>query len=135
VTHPLHKGLLGLALAGVLLAPAASAAAQDTTMPLNTSNDSGASGQAMIHAMGGSTMIMITVNGLEPNSRHAAHIHNGSCTAGILLPLEVVVADANGVGTSNTTLPQAADATWWIQVHRAEAPPGPGIVCGAVQGS
>jgi Cu/Zn superoxide dismutase len=129
----LTRGLLGLVLTAAVVSPSGAQAMQgDVTATLNASNDSGVNGEAVIHPMGDTTMIMITVQGLEPNSRHAAHIHNGACSAGILMPLEVVVADANGTGTSTSTVSAAPDASWWIQVHRAESPPGPGITCGQV---
>lgn len=122
---------LGGSVLGAAAALAASTVlAQGTTVPLATTNDSGASGQAMVEVTGSGSSIMLMVSGLEPNSRHAAHIHNGACSGGISYPLEVVVADDSGAGTSTTALSAAPDATWWIQVHRAESPPGPGIVCG-----
>jgi Cu/Zn superoxide dismutase len=129
----LGSSLLALATAALLASPAA---AQDMsgamTVQMNASGDGGASGEAMVHAMGDSTTVMITLRGLEPNSRHAAHVHNGSCSGGVMHPLQVVVADGEGTGTSSSTVAAAPEATWWLQVHRAESPPGPGISCGQV---
>src|SRR5947209_267564 len=120
VRGSLRQSIVGLAVAGALLTPTAAptAFAQDVTATLNPTNDSGVSGQAMVHSMGDMTQIMITVQGLEPNSRHAAHIHDGGCTASILVPLEFVVADASGTGTSTSNIPAAAVSTWYVQVHR-----------------
>ena len=129
----LGTSLLALAVA-VLFASPASAQQMEGGMAvqMNASGDGGAGGEAMVHPMGGSTMVMIALQGLEPDSRHAAHVHNGSCAAGVVYPLEVVVADGDGNGTSTSTVAADPDATWWLQVHRAESPPGPGISCGQV---
>ncbi len=50
--------------------------------------------------------VKIAVAGLAPKSSHPAHIHKGSCAkqGAIYLPLQNVVADAAGNGTSTTTI-------------------------------
>ena len=129
----LGTSLLALAAAALLASPAGAQQMEGgMAVQMNASGDGGAGGEAMVHPMGDSTMVMITLQGLEPDSRHAAHVHNGSCSAGVVYPLQVVVADEDGIGTSSSTVAAAPDATWWLQVHRAESPPGPGISCGQV---
>ena len=128
----LGTSLLALAAAALLASPASAQHEGGMTVQMNPSGDGGAGGEAMVHPMGDSTTVIITLQGLEPDSRHAAHVHNGSCSGGVMYPLQVVVADAEGTGTSSSTVAAAPDATWWLQVHRAESPPGPGISCGQV---
>jgi hypothetical protein len=129
----LISGFLALLLAGASLPVALPVGAQEAiTIELAPVGGSGISGQATVQPMDGQTMVVITLQGLEPNSRHAAHVHGGSCGGSVMYPLTVVVADAEGNGTSTSMVAAAPDASWWIQVHRAESPPGPGIACGQV---
>ncbi|HZS76133.1 MAG TPA: CHRD domain-containing protein [Ktedonobacteraceae bacterium] len=85
--------------------------------------------------------VKISLVGLAPNSTHPAHIHAGSCKnqGAVVYPLQNVVADAHGVGTSTTkvSLSKGIPANgWYLNVHN-----GPGlspsdqflpIVCGDI---
>jgi hypothetical protein len=75
---------------------------------------------------------MITVQEMEPNSRLAADVHNGSCSGAILYPLDGFVADATGTGHSETDLDATPDETWWIRVDSAEGSPDQWVACGQV---
>lgn len=71
--------------------------------------------------------VKISLIGLAPNSTHPAHIHSGSCSnqGSVVYPLQNVVADAHGVGTSTTAIKSVANipATgWYVNVHN-----GPGL--------
>lgn len=68
--------------------------------------------------------VQIDLVGLAPNSTHPAHIHLESCKGTgpeiIKYPLATVIADANGKGTSTTTLhdiPAIPATGWSIKVH------------------
>jgi hypothetical protein len=140
VRRALSSGLLGLALTAAVACSVAgqrTAGAQGWFVPLTPSDGSAASGQVVIHENGRDQwMVMVMLQGLEPNSRRAVQIHNGSCSGEVLYPLEVMVADANGTGYSNTNLAATTpDARWWIQVSRDESAPEPGIACGQLPAS
>ena len=86
-------------------------------------------------------MVKISLIGLAPNSTHPAYIHRGSCSKQglIVYPLQNVVADARGVGTSTTTIKNVTKVPatgWYVNIHN-----GPGlspsdqflpIVCGDI---
>jgi hypothetical protein len=139
VRRALSSGLLSLALtaaAACSVAVQAAPSAQGWLVTLTPSDGSTARGQAIIHENGRDQwMVMVVLQGLEPHSRRAVRIHSGSCSGAILFPLEVMVADANGNGYSNTNLAAMPDASWWIEVSRAESTLEPGIACGQVPAS
>lgn len=110
-----------------------------TTAPLSARASNGTIASATLRHMpeGAATIswdqpskgltIKIALIGMAPNSTHPANIYAGSCVkqGGIVHPLQNVVADAHGVGSSTTviknvvTLPASG---WYITVHN-----GPGI--------
>jgi Cu/Zn superoxide dismutase len=81
-----------------------------------------ASGSTQLSIADGKLTVTTTLSGLVPNSTHVAHIHEGSCEAQgkVLYPLNAVVADANGKGTSTTTIDQITSipsSGWYVTVH------------------
>ena len=74
-------------------------------------------------SLDGSTLtVQLVMGGLVPGSKHMAHIHAGSCESegGVVYPLNTVVADANGIGTSTTTINQVNTipaSGWYVNVH------------------
>jgi len=114
-------------------------ASSGTTAPLSSSASKGTTASAILRRMpeGAATIswdqpskgltIKISLIGMAPNSTHPANIHAGSCAkqGGVVHPLQNVVADAHGVGSSTTviknvtTLPASG---WYITVHN-----GPGL--------
>jgi hypothetical protein len=93
-------------------------------------------GQVLMRQTGpNQTAVIVTVYGLPPGSEHVNHIHNGSCTGGILFPLQKLVADEVGIARSVSSVPGAINLdTWWVNVHAGYALPSPGITCGQVEG-
>ena len=92
-----------------------------TLGPTSAPNQS-ASGVTQLSLADGKLTVTTTVSGLVPNSTHIAHIHEGSCEAQgkVLYPLTSIVADANGKGTSTTTIDQVTSiptSGWYITVH------------------
>jgi hypothetical protein len=70
--------------------------------------------------------VRVSATGLRPNSRHAAHVHSGSCRVQgpVVDPLPDLVAGPRGAATSQTTLrnvtsPPAAQG-WYVNVHEGD---------------
>ena len=137
----------GTAPAGGAAAPAAGAAAPaagtaTTAAPsavargssaLAATLSSGVSGNATLAQSGETTTVTVTLSGMAPNSAHVGHIHRGSCSGAIIFPLGVLTADASGQGSVTATVNASIDAaSWWIQFHTSDNPPGPPIACGPV---
>jgi hypothetical protein len=80
-----------------------------TTVPLTAVGESGVSGEVILTPAGGETEVSVTLSGLEPNSTHPGHIHEGTCSApgSVVAPLGEITADATGSGTMTTTAPVA----------------------------
>ncbi len=80
-----------------------------------------ASGQAELATENGKVTLKITLAGLVPNSKHIAHIHAGSCEeqGAVVVMLNPVVADAQGNGTSVTTIEKVPSTAkgLYVNVH------------------
>ncbi len=92
-----------------------------TLGPTSAPNQS-ASGVTQLSLADGKLTVTTTMSGLVPNSTHIAHIHEGSCEAQgkVLYPLSPVVADANGKGSSTTTIDQVTsipNSGWYVTIH------------------
>jgi len=71
--------------------------------------------------------VKISLIGMAPSSTHPAYIHAGSCAkqGAVVDPLQNVVADAHGVGSSTTVIKKVTTlpaSGWYITVHN-----GPGL--------
>jgi CHRD domain len=85
------------------------------------------------HLATGGTRVTVTAMGLPANTTHVNHIHDGSCSGSILLPLKDLQADASGNATAVTDITQQVDFTrWYVNVHEGATLPSPGIICGKV---
>lgn len=67
-------------------------------------------------------MVTILLKGLVPNSKHAAHIHYGSCASQgpIVHDLKPIIADAAGNATSVATIPNVEAIPrngWYVNIH------------------
>lgn len=81
----------------------------------------------------GMTRATVTFTGLAPNSAHANHVHDGSCTGNILHSLQVLQADASGMARAVTELGVSVEfERWFVNVHEGETLPSPSIACGKV---
>jgi hypothetical protein len=81
-----------------------------------------ASGDAKLLLVGDKLTVKISLGGLAPHSTHVAHIHKGSCEiqGGVKYPLNPVVADADGNGTSTTTVDNVTSIPkdgWYVNIH------------------
>jgi hypothetical protein len=96
---------------------------KDLKLEGTSSPNQSVSGNAQLSIEGGKLKVTITLSGLVPNSKHIAHIHQGTCEAqgaGVLYSLDPVVADASGKGTSTTTLDQVTSipsSGWYVNAH------------------
>src|SRR6478672_388150 len=54
----------------------------------------------------GKTSVKVTAAGLPPNTKHANHVHTGSCTGQIIVPLQDLSADTSGNATATTQINQ-----------------------------
>ncbi len=86
-------------------------------------------------------MVNISLIGLAPNSTHPAYIHHGSCSKQglIVYPLQNVVANAHGVGTSTTTIKNVTKVPatgWYVNIHNgpdlSTSDQSLSIVCGDI---
>jgi hypothetical protein len=71
----------------------------------------------------GTLVVEVKVSGLDPATRHANHIHLGSCAAEgeVKYKLDDLVADANGGADVTTTIKPAEDigyGLWYVAVHQ-----------------
>ncbi|QBD77641.1 CHRD domain-containing protein [Ktedonosporobacter rubrisoli] len=91
------------------------------TMGTTSAPNEAASGKATLTSKDGKFVLTITLDGLQPNSKHIAHIHAGSCEAqgAVLVMLNSVVANADGKGTSSTTIEHLPSSNngMYINVH------------------
>src|SRR5688500_3745005 len=115
-TTILRGAVVVFGLAAVAVSPAMSPAyaqsganiyASADLLPEGTPEGGGAGtrGSATFEQMdNGMTRVTVTFTGLAPNSAHANHVHDGSCTGNILHPVEVLQADACGMALAVTAL-------------------------------
>lgn len=109
--------------------------AMPTTVMMAALGESGVSGEASVTPSGAQTEVMVRLTGLEPNSTHPGHIHQGTCAAvgAVVAPLQDITADATGAGTMTTTVPLASDsvtAGGHLVAYHGDG--GTPIVCGEV---
>ena len=141
----LSTAVLLLGLAAVAVGPAASATYAQSNANIYASADllpegtpegggTGLRGSATFERMdNGMTKVTVTFTGLEPNSAHVNHVHDGSCTGSILHPLEILQADASGAAQAVTELAASVEfERWYVNVHAGGTLPSPGIACGKV---
>ncbi len=140
-------GLGILAIAAFVAMPASSVRAQQATgpatYPMTVTMDRvpGATGEVTITPLGGNQIrVDISISGLptSPSSR-AAHIHTAPgavCdnNAPVTYPLNDVMIDSSGHGTSTTTVTLQPDKpvlanNAYVNVHEQANPPGPGVIC------
>jgi hypothetical protein len=103
---------------------------------LEAVNQSGVEGRAIAIDKADSVQFNLMVQGLPGAGEYAAHIHTGNCQAGgaVLIALNPVRAESDGMGRSMTTLAAgrlAGEGTRFVQVHGARGV----LACGDVHRS
>jgi CHRD domain len=141
----MHTLVPAFILIALLAACAPSNTAPDRTVAFNSTDPLGKAGvvqgNVQVIAQGdGLTRVQITLTGLTPNTRHATHIHVGSCTnqGAVVVPLTEVSADANGTGQSTTSveagkIPVAAYVNVHERASNDAAGVGGGIACATIK--
>jgi hypothetical protein len=103
--------------------------------------NSGVAGTATVGGQGQQTQVAVSLTGLQPETPHSGHVHQGSCESlgPPVAPLQDVRADSTGAGTSTSTLSVAMETVMngqhVIAYHQAAgANAGAPVTCGAIQG-
>jgi hypothetical protein len=82
--------------------------------------------------------VVLNVNGLPPNSNHAAHIHAGNCSSmgRIIYSLHNVVTNKDGHAVVTTMIKGVKggipEKGWLIGIHKGSTASTPTILCGNV---
>jgi hypothetical protein len=136
--------ILGM-LAGLFMACAPAAASNSKTVNISPigSLSSGATsqvaGSATISPDSPKSKVAVNLHGLEPNSKHAGHLHVGTCSAvgPVAVGLNLITADANGNGSSTTEVDTAKLAGTYVAYHQRGPDDANGIgsfiTCGEIK--
>ena len=136
--------VLGI-LAGLFVACAPAAGSNSKTVAISPlgSLSSGATSQvagtATISPDSPKSKVTVSLRGLEPNSKHAGHLHVGTCSAvgPVAVGLNVITADANGNGSSTTEVDNAKLAGAYVAYHQRGPDDANGIgsfvTCGEIK--
>lgn len=71
--------------------------------------------------------VSLTVQGLDPNTEHPAHVHQGSCQSQgpVIYPLPDLKADGSGAASVTFTFtgvtPTSIPGNWYVNVHNTTA--------------
>ena len=110
-----------------------------STGALATNEPSKVTGTAEIAVLGdGTTKLTLMLSGMVAGSKHAAHIHIGSCVnqGGVAVPLPDVIAGADGSGSSEKIIQTGSiPAAAYVNVHQkgSDEGVGGGIACGDIK--
>lgn len=105
------------------------------TMMLASMNNSGATADVALSAVGEQSSVAVNLMGAAANAVLKAHVHSGTCEAQgpVVAPLDSLMTDASGHATTSTMLDlpmnTLANGQHYIQVH---APDGQPTACGNV---
>jgi CHRD domain len=99
--------------------------AQNIHIPMTTavSASQAASGNAQLKLANGKLTVMLSLQGLAPNTVHAANLYNGGCgnQGKVLYTLKPIIADKTGKGSTTTVITgisSVPDAGWYVSVHQ-----------------
>jgi CHRD domain len=99
--------------------------AQNVHIPLAATASPGqaARGSAQLKLANGTLTVMLSLEGLEPNTVHAADVHDGGCgnQGKVLYTLKPILADKTGKGSATTVISGVTtvpDAGWYVNVHQ-----------------
>jgi hypothetical protein len=112
---------------------------QPMTADFTGLNDSPAHGTLQLRPTSATqTEVVVNLAGFAAAGAHEGHIHTGTCDApgSVVVPLQPVNVDAQGAGTSTSTVDQAlmsiADGNHIVAYHVAGGDPGMPVVCAAI---
>jgi CHRD domain len=102
-----------------------STGAQNLHVPLLTAAapDQAAGGNAQLKLANGTLTVVLSLQGLTPDTTHAADVHGGGCgnQGKVLYTLKPIVADKAGKGSATTVITgvtSVPEAGWYLTVHR-----------------
>jgi hypothetical protein len=107
-------------------------------VPVQPVGPMGTGGEVTLRQIGAQTSVQFTVRNGPAHSTLDAHIHRGSCQqpGPAVVPLNPILTDAEGVGTSVTTVDQPLatlrDGQHYLQAHAPEEQAGAPIACGDI---
>jgi hypothetical protein len=153
ITHNFSQGgcmkQIGIVMLGLLTAlfaacaPTAGGASKTVAIsPIGTLASGATSqvaGSATIVAESPKSKVTVSLRGLEPNSKHAGHLHVGTCNAvgPVAIGLNLITADANGNGSSTTEVDNAKLAGAYVAYHQRGPDDANGIgsfiACGEIK--
>lgn len=112
----------GLAIACADVFNSTNSASSTATLNETSVPNQAADGLAQLAVTNNRLAVTVTMKGLAPNSKHSAHIHVGSCVSQgkIVYPLNPIVVNAAGDGSSTTTIDNVAAiprSGWYINIH------------------
>lgn len=117
---------LAISCGNIVNQQTATSTTQSVSVPLDGANadNQQATGTADLSLNQGTLTVTTIVSNLVPGSEHAAHIHAGTCESQlpgtIVYPLNTLKADAHGVASSVTVIPNVSSiptSGWYINVH------------------
>jgi len=95
----------------------------ETLLGSSQDNNQATNGVATFAVASNQLTVTITMGNLKAGSKHIAHIHKGSCRSqgDVAYPLNPVVADKTGTGTSTTIIKGVSSIAsgWYVNVHQA----------------
>ncbi|MDB5082723.1 MAG: hypothetical protein JWP00_4647 [Chloroflexi bacterium] len=107
-----------------------------TTLQMKEVEGSKVTGTAAISQSGNGIAVSVKLSGFAPNTAHDGHIHVGTCEkqGGVIAPLGVIRADAQGNGSADSTVAtqtfaSVADGNHYVQYHTSSNPPGKQVSC------
>ncbi len=100
----------------------------------------GIGGHALLRQRDGALILALRVTGLAAASRHAVHVHAGTCAAqgAVVVPVPDLIANDRGVARIWIALPtdpgvDVAEAGYYVNIHEGfGAATGGGIACGDI---
>ena len=83
----------------------------------------------------GGTRVRVVLQNVQPNTRYAADVRDGSCSGQVLHSLQPVTSDASGAGLSVADVPASVEfGRWFVSARPAAATSGGalngGLLCG-----
>lgn len=109
-------------------------AAGGASFELSAKNESGITGTTRVAPQGDSLRVRLSLSGLTEGNSYAAHVHQGDCEqgGGVAVALSSVSGQADGTGSSTSTVARSAlqsGQSYFVQAHMPDGTPA---ACGDV---
>jgi hypothetical protein len=119
-----------------LIGAASPVSAQDdsVTVDLQSEDDSGVTGQAVLTADGDQTIVDVQLEGSEAG--YEGHMFDSTCDdhqgATVFYAIEAVDDEGHSESTVDAPLSELSSGDFWIHMHRPAGERGVGVACGQV---